>query len=141
MASCPKCGNSEKTAALLLGSFASVALLISLVGLYSLVSQTTVRRIPEFGLRAALGANRRQLWTLIAGETARLLSVGLALGGAGAVAFAGSLRHSLYGVGAFEPLTLFAVAVQIVVVCALATALPTLRALRVPLDRALKLRD
>lgn len=117
--------------AAVLGVFAVATLFLAAVGLYGVVSQSVGRRLPELGVRRALGAAARDLAGEVVGEAARLTLVGLALGALGAIAAARLVRGLLYGVRPAEPAVLLGVVVLLVLAVALACLRPALRAARV----------
>ena len=115
----------------LIGIFAALALLLSAVGVYGLVSYTVTQRMREFGIRMALGAQPSQVLLPVLREGAVLVAIGIALGIAGALATTRVLAGFLYGVGANDPLTFVTVAVVLLAVTLLASYLPSRRAARV----------
>ena len=116
---------------LLLGAFAGAALLLSAVGIYGVISYLTEQRTRELGIRAALGADRRDILKLVVGTGLRLTLAGVLLGLAGALALGRLLSSLLYGVSASDPLTLAGVTLLLASVSILAAYLPARRALRV----------
>jgi hypothetical protein len=89
----------------LLGLFGAIALLLMVAGVYSLIVFTTSQRLPELGVRIALGADRGRILRMIAREGLVLAAAGTT-GGAAAAALAGrSLSHVFYGVSPADPLT------------------------------------
>jgi putative ABC transport system permease protein len=82
--------------------FAGLALLLSTVGLYGVLSYSALRRLREIGIRLALGAQRSDIHSLILGQGIRLLLVGLTIGLAGVIAFARVLRSFLFEVNAVD---------------------------------------
>lgn len=116
---------------LLLGVFAAVAIALALIGIHGVLSYVVARRTSELGIRMALGASRRSVLSLVAGQGARLAVVGLALGLAGALATTRLLQSLLYGVTATDPVTFAAVAILVFVVAMLATLEPARRATRI----------
>lgn len=125
-------------AARLLGSFAAAALLIALVGLYGLLAFAFEQRRRELGIRHALGAGRRRIYTLVLGRAAVLLGAGLAAGLAISLLAAHALAAYLYNVPARDPLTLLAAALILATTGLGAAWLPARRAAAVPPTEALR---
>src|SRR6185436_6869061 len=92
----------QRTAALLLGVLAVLALVLASVGLYSLVSFGVSRRRQELGVRMALGANSGDILRLILGEGARMAAAGLAAGAVLALAGTRALGSLLFGVSPID---------------------------------------
>jgi putative ABC transport system permease protein len=115
----------------LLGAFAGVALLLAVVGVYGVVAYTVSLRVPEIGVRVALGAHPRNVLALVVGQGARLVVVGIALGLVGTLAFARTLTTLLFGIPALDLMTLAAVSLVLLIVALLASYLPARRAARI----------
>jgi ABC-type antimicrobial peptide transport system permease subunit len=115
----------------LVGCFAFLALVLAAVGLYGVVAYSVRQRTREIGVRMAIGADGRRIAGLVAGESVRMVGIGLGLGLVGALATARLLAGFLYGVGPADPLALGGAAVVLAVAAGLATALPVRRATRV----------
>jgi ABC-type antimicrobial peptide transport system permease subunit len=113
---------------LVLGAFAAVALLLALVGVHGVLSYTVTQRRREIGIRAALGADRAQVRSLIVTEGAWLVAGGLGLGLVGALATTRLLTTLLYGVSPADPATLAGVAIILGSVALVASYLPARRA-------------
>jgi putative ABC transport system permease protein len=114
-----------------LGAFATLALILAIVGLYGLTSFSTVQRTKEIGVRMALGAQRSDVLKLVMREGVTLALIGVALGLV-AVAAAGRLMKSLlFGVSSTDPLTFASVAVLLMLVALLACYIPARRATKV----------
>lgn len=111
--------------------FGLAALLLASIGLYGVMSYVVVQRTAEVGVRMALGAQRRDVITLLLGSGARLLLLGVAVGLPAAIGLAQLLRGSLYGVTATDPLTFIVIPVALSLVALLASFLPARRATRV----------
>ncbi len=118
--------------------FALGALSVAAVGLYSVQSYLVGQRTPEFGLRAALGADRAQLRGLVLREAGWLLLLGSVLGVCGVVVLGRLFSASLYDMQGADPLSLLLVVVVLGVITLLAGWLPALRASRVPPMEALR---
>lgn len=115
----------------LLGAFAAIAVLLMTVGVYGLLAFTTSQRLPEMGVRVALGATRGQIRTLLLRDAAITTGVGVILGLLAALALGRFLADQLYGVTATDPATFAAVSLTVVVVVAVACWRPVRRAGRV----------
>lgn len=122
----------------LVGGFAAVALVLAALGVYGVISYTVAQSTREIGIRMSLGAQRTDVFRLVAGQGALLASVGLGVGLAIALASTHLMASLLFTVGAHDPVT-FAVAPLVLLSAAiLACALPAMRAMRV--DPAVALR-
>jgi len=108
---------------------------LAAIGLYGLISYSVAQRRQELGVRAAIGARPRDLIRLVLGQSLRVTVIGIVWGAAAALAVSRVLAAQLFGVGGSDPRVYVAVALLILVVALLASALPTLRATRAnPLD-------
>jgi predicted permease len=119
---------SNRLRTMLLGVFAGIALLLAAIGIYGVISYSVAQRTHEMGVRLALGASRRDILGLIVGNGMLLAGIGLAIGGAGALALTRLLTTLLFGVSATDPWTMSATAVLLVSVSALACFVPARRA-------------
>jgi macrolide transport system ATP-binding/permease protein len=125
----------HRSSAWLVGAFAAVALLLSVVGLYGVVAYSVSRRTREIGVRMALGAQPGVVYRLILKESARLIAAGASSGLVCAVAAATLLRGMLFGVSPADPQTLATVAVVLGGAALLASYIPARRAATVnPVD-------
>jgi ABC-type antimicrobial peptide transport system permease subunit len=111
--------------------FAAVAMALSAIGIYGVISYSVVQRTQEIGIRAALGASSAATRWLILRSGLRMTAVGLLLGFGGALAFTRLLAALLFGVGARDPFTMIGVAGILAVVALLACYLPAHRATNV----------
>jgi len=116
---------------MLLGLFALLALVLAAVGVYGVVSYSCSLRVHEFGVRMALGAERRDLLGLVIRQGARLALIGVFAGLGGALALTRYLSSMLYGIKPTDPLTLLAVSLLLAAVALLASYIPARRATNV----------
>ena len=122
----------------LLGAFAGLALVLASVGLYGVMALSVTQRTRELGIRLALGAPRRNVFRLVLGQGAMLVSLGIGLGLLGALAASRALSSVLYGVGALD-LSALAIAIfSLAFVALLACWLPARRATLVDPIQALR---
>jgi predicted permease len=118
----------HQSSAWLVGAFAVLALLLSAIGLYGVVSYSVSQRTRELGIRLALGAQPRAVYQLVMKEAGRLAVAGIAIGLACAVAAATLMRGLLFGVRSWDASTLLAVAVVLGASALLASYVPARRA-------------
>ena len=111
--------------------FAGLALVLSAVGLYSVLAYAVSQRTPEIGIRMALGARRGQVIGMVMGGGLRLVGIGLAIGLAAAAVASRLIRTLLFDVPLLDPLTYGAVILLFALVGALACLIPSLRASRI----------
>jgi ABC-type antimicrobial peptide transport system permease subunit len=121
----------RRTNTLLIALFGALALVLSAFGVYAVVSYSVAQRAREFGIRSALGAGRRDILTLVGGDMTRLIAVGLALGLVGSWMLSRVLASLLYEVDTHDFATFLSVPLVLLLPAALATFIPTLRAMRV----------
>jgi hypothetical protein len=122
---------AERLIARMSGFFAALALLLACIGLYGLVSYEVGRRTREIGIRAALGAERRDILRVVLLQGMRLTLVGAVVGVALALALTRYAKDLLYGVKAADPVTFFAVTALLVAVTLGACFIPARRAMQV----------
>ena len=122
----------------LLSVFSGVALVLTMVGLYGVMSYSVAQRTNEIGIRLALGAQSRDVLLMIVKQGSLLILLGLGIGLAGAYAASRLLSSLLFGVTAKDPLTFAAVAVLLALVALLACYIPAWRATKVDPMEALR---
>jgi predicted permease len=125
---------------ILLGLFATLALLLATVGMYGVISYLVSQRTQEIGIRMALGADRTHIlrWVLKAGGRLALIGVGVGLVAALALTQVMASSSMLYGVRAYDPWTLIAVTALLVTVALVACYIPARRAMRINPMQALR---
>jgi putative ABC transport system permease protein len=116
---------------MLLTGFGVVAVLLAAAGLYGVMSFSTSQRAREFGVRVALGAQRRDILSMVVGEGLRLALAGIVAGVIGAVWFTRLLKGLLFGTSAADPITFLAVSGGILLISALSCYIPARRAVSV----------
>jgi macrolide transport system ATP-binding/permease protein len=121
----------HRSSAWLLAGFASLALLLGVVGLYGVIAYSVGRRTREIGVRIALGAQRSSVYQLVMKEAIWLTAIGVSAGLLCAVAAAISIRSLLFGVQAWDAATLVATAAVLGIASLLASYLPARRAAKV----------
>jgi macrolide transport system ATP-binding/permease protein len=122
----------------LVGSFAAVALILSVIGLYGVIAYSVSQRTREIGVRMALGAQRSTVYQLIMKEAAWVIAFGLAAGIAGSFVAASLIRDLLFGTRPWDAPTLATVAVVLATSALAATYLPAHRAASVNPTEALR---
>jgi len=122
----------------LLGAFAALGLLLSLLGVYGVVAYSVSQRTREIGLRMALGASRGSIRGLIVGQGLRLALYGTAIGVAVALALTRTIQRLLFGIHAADPASYLGVAAVVVLVTVAASYIPARRAGRIDPMKALR---
>jgi putative ABC transport system permease protein len=115
----------------LLGAFAGLALVLSALGIYGVVSYSVARRTREIGVRVALGAHPASVLRLVIGDGGRLLAIGIAVGIAAALVLTRLLTDLLYGVRPTDSPTFVVGALVLTATSLLACYIPARRAMRV----------
>ena len=123
--------NQERVVAQLTAGFSALALIVACVGLYGLMSYTVERRTAEIGVRMALGASGGRVARSFLWESLVQAAVGIAIGVPAALAAARLIAGTLYGLSAWDPITLAVVTVVLIAFAMLAAYLPARRASRV----------
>jgi putative ABC transport system permease protein len=117
--------------AVLVGAFGSLALLLSMVGVFGVLAYSVQQRTRELGVRIALGATPRSVLRLVLSDAGRVVAIGAALGMPAAAGVGQAISSFLFGVEAQDPVTFVAVGAVLVVTAAIASAAPAIRATRV----------
>ena len=115
----------------LLGTLAGLALLLSAVGIYALVSNLVVQRTREIGIRIALGSTLTQAMQHIASSGMAAAVGGVVAGLAGSFLVLRVMKSAIYGVGTYDPVTLLSVPLLLLAIAAAASVLPALRIARI----------
>ena len=123
---------------IMLGIFSALALVLSCVGIYGVISYLAGQRTHEIGIRIALGAQRNDVLRLILGHGTKMAFTGVAVGIAASLALTRLMAKLLFGVSAYDPLTFLAVACLLIFVALTATYIPARRAMRVDPTVALR---
>jgi putative ABC transport system permease protein len=116
---------------LLVGGFAAVALLLSIVGIYGVMSYYVQQHLREIGIRLAVGATSGGVFRLVVGQGMTIAAIGVALGVAAGFAATRSMAGLLYGVSAMDALTFTMVALFMLGIALLACSVPAARAVRI----------
>jgi len=116
---------------LLMSVFGAIGLILVTIGVYSVLAYTTARRTHEIGIRMALGAEKRDVLTLVIRMGVGLVGAGILLGVIASLAIARVIATQLWGVSAYDPITLSSVAALLLITGIVACWLPARRASRV----------
>jgi ABC-type antimicrobial peptide transport system permease subunit len=128
----------HRTSAWLIGGFASLALVLCVVGLYGVIAYSVSQRTREIGVRMALGAQRSAVYQLVMSEAGWLTGIGIVAGLICSVAAATVMRSLLFGVRSWDLSTLGGVAALLGVSALLASYIPARRAASVNPVEALR---
>jgi predicted permease len=121
----------QRLAAVLIGGFAVLGLLLAAIGVYGIIAFSVAQRTREIGIRIALGAGAGAVRRLVVGQAGRLVTAGVVLGVLAAFGVTRLLASLLYGVAPADPLTFGAAALLLIAVALLASYFPARRATRV----------
>jgi predicted permease len=122
----------------LLAGFAALALILSCVGIYGVISHLMGQRTREIGVRMALGAQRNEVLRLVLGQGAKMALLGVVVGIAAAIGLMRLMANQLFGISSYDPLTFVSVALLLALVALVACYLPARRAVRVDPIAALR---
>jgi predicted permease len=122
----------------LLGGFSALALLLASLGIYGVVSYTVTQRVPEIGVRMALGATAGDVRRQVLGDTLRLAAVGIAVGTAVSLTLGRVINSLLFATSATDPLAFGLMVLSLAVVALVAGYLPARRASRIDPMQALR---
>jgi putative ABC transport system permease protein len=123
--------SQPRFATILLSSFAGLALVLTIVGLYGVMTYSVSRRTREIGVRMALGAQRGAMLGMVLRDAAILIGAGIMIGVAAALASGSVLQDMLYGTGARNPVVLTLVCIAVAVAGLAAAYIPAFRAAKV----------
>lgn|ERR1051325_214028 len=129
---------SQRAITMLSNVFGLLALFLSAIGLYGMLSSSVAQRTAEIGVRLALGAQRGAVIRMVLSDALRIAGAGI-LVGALALGFAvGYVKHMLYGISPLDPTTLVAVSAMLAIVALIAAFIPAVRAASVDPISALR---
>jgi putative ABC transport system permease protein len=116
---------------MLLGIFATLALVLAAVGIYGVMSYSVAQRTREIGIRIALGAQRGDVLKMTVKQALKLVVGGLAIGLVLALILTRVMSSLLFGISATDPVTFISIAAVLLAVATLASYIPALRATRI----------
>jgi putative ABC transport system permease protein len=122
----------------LISSFAFAAVLLAVLGIYSIIAFSVASRVQEMAIRMALGSQRAAIVRLVLESGVKLALIGCVLGLGGALAASGLLRSLLFGVSPFDPMVLTFAAIGVLLLAVAASTLPALRAASIDPMKALR---
>lgn len=123
--------STRRITLILLSLFSGLALVLSAIGIYGVVSYSVAQRIREIGIRMALGAQRRDVLRLVLGQGARISGIGIAIGIGASLLLTQLMRKLLYSVSATDPATFLAVVLLLALIALAACYIPARRSARV----------
>ena len=123
--------SSQRFPMILLGAFASLALLLATVGIYGVISYSVTQRVHEIGIRMALGAERADVLRMVVGQGVKMALLGVAIGLVAVLALTRVMASLLFGVSAHDPLTIAVWRTLMVLIAVGACYIPARRATKV----------
>ena len=129
---------SRRFNTVLISSFAFAAVLLAILGIYSVIAFTVASRVQEMAIRMTLGSQRSAIVRLVLVSGAKLAAIGCAIGLAGAAAASGLLRSMLFGVSPFDPGVLALAAFCVLMLAIAASTVPAFRAASIEPMQALR---
>jgi ABC-type antimicrobial peptide transport system permease subunit len=129
---------SRRFNTVLISSFAFAAVLLAVLGIYSVIAFSVASRIQEMAIRMTLGSQRSAIVRLVIQSGAKLAVIGCIIGLAGAAAASGLLKSMLFGVSPFDPLVLALAAIGVLLLTVVASTLPAFRAASIDPMQALR---
>ncbi|MGA7242259.1 MAG: ABC transporter permease [Terracidiphilus sp.] len=129
---------SRRFNTVLISSFAFAAVLLAILGIYSVIAFSVASRLQEMAIRMTLGSQRSAIVRLVIQSGAKLAAIGCVIGLAGAAAASGLLKSMLFGVSPFDPLVMTLAAIGVLLLAVVASALPALRAASIDPMQALR---
>ena len=123
---------------ILVGAFATLALVLASIGIYGVISYSVEQRTREIGIRTALGASPRHVLGMVLGDGGKLAIIGIAIGTAGALVLTQFIRAFLFAVSPSDPLTFIGIALVLAAVAIIASYVPARRAMKVDPNTALR---
>jgi predicted permease len=123
--------STQRMLMMLLSVFSALALVLSAIGIYGVISYLAGQRTKEIGVRMAMGATSADVLRLVLGEGMRITLVGVGIGLLAALGLTRLITKMIYGVGAMDPITFAGVAILLTLVALFACYIPARRAMRV----------
>jgi putative ABC transport system permease protein len=112
----------------IIGLFSIIGLVLAVVGVYGVLAEFVIQRVPEMGIRIAFGATRADVLTLVLGQGAKLVAIGLVLGFGSALLLRGAMSTMVYGVRTSDPATYATACLVLFAATIAACTLPARRA-------------